>query len=102
MLVSSVLRLSQKHRVCAAPSVAPTSAICQAPPRQACRRSSRTALAANPSATSRSEEHTSELQSHHDLVCCLLLEKTKSPSSPTSPKNGPLPKPSPGSPRSSA
>src|SRR5437667_5901387 len=23
----------------------------------------------------RSEEHTSELQSHHDLVCCLLLEK---------------------------
>src|SRR5215468_1780303 len=26
---------------------------------------------------SRSEEHTSELQSHHDLVCRLLLEKTK-------------------------
>src|SRR5437773_9586797 len=26
-------------------------------------------------ATSRSEEHTSELQSHHDLVCRLLLEK---------------------------
>src|SRR5277367_690263 len=26
----------------------------------------------------RSEEHTSELQSHHDLVCRLLLEKTKS------------------------
>src|SRR5208283_1585712 len=25
----------------------------------------------------RSEEHTSELQSHHDLVCRLLLEKTK-------------------------
>src|SRR5437773_9156541 len=24
----------------------------------------------------RSEEHTSELQSHHDLVCRLLLEKT--------------------------
>src|SRR5437773_7307421 len=24
---------------------------------------------------SRSEEHTSELQSHHDLVCRLLLEK---------------------------
>jgi len=23
----------------------------------------------------RSEEHTSELQSHHDLVCRLLLEK---------------------------
>src|SRR6266540_3156054 len=27
----------------------------------------------------RSEEHTSELQSHHDLVCRLLLEKKKSP-----------------------
>src|SRR5437667_4739111 len=25
----------------------------------------------------RSEEHTSELQSHHDLVCRLLLEKKK-------------------------
>src|SRR5437773_4973599 len=25
----------------------------------------------------RSEEHTSELQSHHDLVCRLLLEKNK-------------------------
>src|SRR5437773_3583644 len=28
-------------------------------------------------ATERSEEHTSELQSHHDLVCRLLLEKKK-------------------------
>src|SRR6266540_7313019 len=28
-------------------------------------------------ATRRSEEHTSELQSHHDLVCRLLLEKKK-------------------------
>src|SRR5437773_9380150 len=27
----------------------------------------------------RSEEHTSELQSHHDLVCRLLLEKKKHP-----------------------
>src|SRR5574343_1980058 len=26
----------------------------------------------------RSEEHTSELQSHHDIVCRLLLEKKKS------------------------
>src|SRR5437773_5587350 len=26
---------------------------------------------------SRSEEHTSELQSHHELVCRLLLEKKK-------------------------
>src|SRR5260221_3463813 len=32
----------------------------------------------SPSATSsRSEEHTSELQSHSDLVCRLLLEKKK-------------------------
>src|SRR5437773_10119987 len=29
------------------------------------------------SCDSRSEEHTSELQSHHDLVCRLLLEKKK-------------------------
>src|SRR5437667_8450161 len=28
-------------------------------------------------AITRSEEHTSELQSHHDLVCRLLLEKKK-------------------------
>src|SRR5437588_9258851 len=28
----------------------------------------------------RSEEHTSELQSHSDLVCRLLLEKKKTPS----------------------
>src|SRR5437773_3004531 len=31
------------------------------------------------SAILRSEEHTSELQSHHDLVCRLLLEKKKKP-----------------------
>src|SRR5437773_12202610 len=30
-----------------------------------------------PSRRTRSEEHTSELQSHHDLVCRLLLEKKK-------------------------
>src|SRR5438034_5410720 len=30
-----------------------------------------------PSRTSRSEEHTSELQSHSDIVCRLLLEKKK-------------------------
>src|SRR5260370_7929572 len=38
--------------------------------------------------TTRSEEHTSELQSHFNLVCRLLLEKKK-PSSP------PLPPPPP-------
>src|SRR5437773_7629605 len=31
----------------------------------------------NPIGPRRSEEHTSELQSHHDLVCRLLLEKKK-------------------------
>src|SRR6266540_25071 len=31
----------------------------------------------NPITMLRSEEHTSELQSHHDLVCRLLLEKKK-------------------------
>src|SRR5437667_7337901 len=31
----------------------------------------------------RSEEHTSELQSHHDLVCRLLLEKKKKRKTPT-------------------
>src|SRR5208283_6037571 len=30
-----------------------------------------------PPVAPRSEEHTSELQSHHDLVCRLLLEKKK-------------------------
>src|SRR6266851_4784944 len=39
------------------------------PPRGGCTRSVAT--------TPRSEEHTSELQSHHDLVCRLLLEKKK-------------------------
>src|SRR5260221_10738911 len=39
----------------------------------------------------RSEEHTSELQSHSDLVCRLLLEKKKIthrliPTSPTAPR----------------
>src|SRR5437868_9478248 len=33
--------------------------------------------ACHPAATSRSEEHTSELQSRFDLVCRLLLEKKK-------------------------
>src|SRR5437773_4658612 len=33
-------------------------------------------------ARERSEEHTSELQSHHDLVCRLLLEKKNDKRSP--------------------
>src|SRR5437588_3231384 len=35
------------------------------------------ALPSGRGAASRSEEHTSELQSHSDLVCRLLLEKKK-------------------------
>src|SRR5438034_2831959 len=35
--------------------------------------------------SSRSEEHTSELQSHSDLVCRLLLEKKKKVDDPASP-----------------
>src|SRR5437773_5014952 len=37
----------------------------------------RNAATAAPHVSARSEEHTSELQSHHDLVCRLLLEKKK-------------------------
>src|SRR5262252_10140159 len=42
----------------------------------------------------RSEEHTSELQSHSDLVCRLLLEKTKTiirPAHPPEPEQKSLP-----------
>src|SRR5437773_7697140 len=45
-----------------------------------------------PTRPGRSEEHTSELQSHHDLVCRLLLEK-KQPRSP--PRSHPPPQPAP-------
>src|SRR6202012_6172423 len=41
------------------------------PHRRSCRAPARSAPAGAP----RSEEHTSELQSHSDLVCRLLLEK---------------------------
>src|SRR5277367_7101508 len=41
--------------------------------------------ARSPSNTPRSEEHTSELQSHHDLVCRLLLEKKKKTTQPSQP-----------------
>src|SRR5437773_9270443 len=40
------------------------------------------ALQWRPAPRERSEEHTSELQSHHDLVCRLLLEKKKKPTHP--------------------
>src|SRR5437773_11188412 len=41
------------------------------------RRTHSTATGLSPIDANRSEEHTSELQSHHDLVCRLLLEKKK-------------------------
>src|SRR5438034_7337766 len=41
----------------------------------------------------RSEEHTSELQSHSDLVCRLLLEKKKKTEAPE-PQNGATEQPS--------
>src|SRR5437773_7660323 len=44
--------------------------------------SSRSSPGRATSRTGRSEEHTSELQSHHDLVCRLLLEKKKKISPP--------------------
>src|SRR5471032_3595494 len=39
----------------------------------------------------RSEEHTSELQSHHDLVCRLLLEKKKNHNNQPQHKNHKVP-----------
>src|SRR5215813_15474285 len=42
-----------------------------------CNRCRNAAIRACPSASSRSEEHTSELQSRPHLVCRLLLEKKK-------------------------
>src|SRR5260221_10780469 len=46
--------------------------------RRRCGTTSTTSSTSRPLSTSaRSEEHTSELQSHSDLVCRLLLEKKK-------------------------
>src|SRR5579872_7627542 len=41
---------------------------------------------ATPSESTRSEEHTSELQSRPHLVCRLLLEKKKNPKNPQTPQ----------------
>src|SRR5437773_8730102 len=59
-------------------SPASRSGACDAEWAPCCRRiSNRPATACIDSKSFRSEEHTSELQSHHDLVCRLLLEKKK-------------------------
>src|SRR5436190_3670553 len=49
------------------------------PPRRPPRRAARPGRRGTPPRRVRSEEHTSELQSHSDLVCRLLLEKKKKP-----------------------
>src|SRR5437588_12911178 len=48
-----------------------------APCRAPCQAGSRSARSCAAHCRPRSEEHTSELQSHSDLVCRLLLEKKK-------------------------
>src|SRR5438132_9326433 len=50
---------------------------CRAPGGPALRRLARGASRGRRPRDARSEEHTSELQSHSDLVCRLLLEKKK-------------------------
>src|SRR5438034_4902182 len=47
------------------------------PPRARCRTPRKCPRCRTSPARARSEEHTSELQSHSDLVCRLLLEKKK-------------------------
>src|SRR5438132_5055916 len=63
-------------RSCSWPPIA-TFTSCGSPPRR--------------TATARSEEHTSELQSHSDLVCRLLLEKKKKEDINTSAPHRPTP-----------
>src|SRR5437667_2612611 len=59
---------------------------------RSCSSRPRRSLTSSAKTSWRSEEHTSELQSHHDLVCRLLLEKKKvSQSSPLpAMKSGPV------------
>src|SRR5260370_32604521 len=59
-----------------------TPATCRGP-RRRCRKPPRpNRICRNCAASRRSEEHTSELQSHLNLVCRLLLEKKKHDISP--------------------
>src|SRR5215204_7781263 len=58
------LPISRRSSIVRSDSASPRSSTCG---RSVCRREN----------ASRSEEHTSELQSHSDLVCRLLLEKKK-------------------------
>src|SRR5438874_4735131 len=67
----------------------PISTASASPPQ----RSGNSTRAILPIRPTRSEEHTSELQSRRDLVCRLLLEKKKKPT--TRPPPPPLPRPDP-------
>src|SRR5437773_9601684 len=62
-------------------STTPSPAVAKVPAAQASIADRRSSLTCHP----RSEEHTSELQSHHDLVCRLLLEKKKKKQQTTHP-----------------
>src|SRR5690606_40719281 len=65
---------SPSHRRTPRPSTIGTTTTCRWSMRSASR-NWRTVLGPPPIRTSRSEEHTSELQSRENLVCRLLLEK---------------------------
>src|SRR5208283_5958061 len=58
---------------------------CRSPRRDRLWRTKSPAIRRSPRAAARSEEHTSELQSHHELVCRLLLEKKKNTHTPPPP-----------------
>src|SRR5260221_6324007 len=70
---TTLFRSAARWRSGSAASATSTSAVT----RRACTCSSTGAPGAASGAAPRSEEHTSELQSHSDLVCRLLLEKKK-------------------------
>src|SRR5260221_1021833 len=75
MARSQRYRRSADYRAARCSAGAPTRSPCR-PPQVVAGGSWRAAPAA-PRPVTRSEEHTSELQSHSDLVCRLLLEKKK-------------------------
>src|SRR5260370_7068084 len=72
----------------------PYTTLFRSPSRSWTRRTScRPSSACASSSTWRSEEHTSELQSHLNLVCRLLLEKKKAEEHPSRSTRGNTPSP---------
>src|SRR5260370_30036173 len=72
------LSLHDALPISAARSARPWASPCSPPPSTAGRRQRPSAFRSDaPRCSTRSEEHTSELQSHLNLVCRLLLEKKK-------------------------